>query len=125
MTITLGGLDISDNMYLSGLESAQLVSVEQLWTIDGNSVVRSKPLNGGRRLTLGSQNQSGVTQGIWCLEDIQQVQVLEQLAQSLVLSYRGTDYNVIITGTTFNPLHQFEVEGPYKKFIGSISLTEV
>ncbi len=125
MTITLGALEISDNMYLAGLESARLVSVEQLWTIEGNSVVRSKPLNGGRKLTLGSQNQSGVTQGIWCQEDIEQIQTLEQLAQSLVLNYRGTNYNVIITGTTFNPLHQFEVEGPYKKFIGTILLTEV
>ncbi len=125
MTITLGGIDINNNMYLSGVESASLVSVEQLWTIDGNSVTRAKPLNGGRLFTLGTQNQSGSTQGIWCYEDIELVQALEQLAQGVVLNYRGTDYNVLISGTSFTPLHQFEEEGPYKKFLGTISLTEV
>jgi len=123
--ITLGAIDIDNNMYLSGVESASLVSVEQLWTIDGNSVTRAKPLNGGRLFTLGTQNQSGSTQGIWCYETIELIQALEQLAQGVVLSYRGTDYNVLISGTTFTPLHQFEEEGPYKKFLGTISLTEV
>lgn len=125
MTITLGSVTIDNNMYLNGIESATLVSVEQLWTIEGNSVVRTKPLNGGRKFTLGTQNQTGATQGIWCFETIEEIQALEQLAVDVVLSYRGTNYNVVITGSTFTPLHQFEEEGPYKKFLGTISLTEV
>ncbi len=125
MTITLGGLDISDNMYLEGFESALLVSVEQLRTIDGISIVKTKPTPGGRNLTLGTQSKSGATQGIWCSELIDQIKDLELASQVVSLDYRGTLYDVIITGTKFTPFHQWELEGPYKKFTGSISLTEV
>ncbi len=124
MTVTLGGLDINNNMYLGGLESASLVSVEQRWTVEGNSVIRTKPLNGGRSLTLGSQNKSGSIQGIWCLRDILLIQDLEQAGQSVELDYRGDVYNVIIASTAFRPLHQFELESADKKFLGTLSLIE-
>ncbi len=125
MTIIFGGITLSDDMYLSGFESANLASVEQLRTIEGVSVVRTKPTPGGTPLTLGSQNKSGAVQGIWCSEDIDQVKGLELAAQSVELNYRDTIYNVVIAGTEFTPFHQWEPEGPYKKFTGSISLIEV
>jgi len=123
--ITLGGIDISDDMYLDGLESALLVSVEQLRTIDGVSIIKTKPTPGGRNFTLGSQNKSGATQGIWCSETIDLIKALELASQVVSLDYRGTVYSVIITGAKFAAFHQFEIEGPYKKFTGNISLTEV
>lgn len=123
--ITLGGVSISTNMYLSGLESASLVSVEQLRTIEGVSVVRAKPTPGGRTLTLGTQNKSGATQGIWCWEIIEQIKTLELSASAIELNYRGDVYSVIIAGTSFAAFHQWEPEGPYKKFTGSITLIEV
>lgn len=125
MTINLGGIVISDNMYLNGIESASQVAIEQMRTIEGVSVVRAHPTPGGRALTLGSQNLSGMTQGIWCSETIDQIKELELAAVSVSLDYRGDIYAVIITGTRFVPMYQFELEGPYKKFTGTISLIEV
>lgn len=125
MTITLGGVDISNNMYLSGLESAPLVSVEQVRTIDGVSYVRSTPTPGGRTFTLGTQSKTGTVIGLWCSTVIDQVKVLESLADPVTLDYRGDIYEVIIVETSFDPFHAFEVEGPNKKFTGTITLIEV
>ena len=125
MTITLGGITISDNMYLDGLESQPQVSVEQVRTIDGTSVVRTKSLNLGGTFTLGTQTLSGAVQGIWCLSYIQQIKALEQLGAVVVLDYKGTQYNVVIEGTNFSPMFQWEPEGPDKKFTGTVSLIEV
>lgn len=125
MTITLGGVAIDDDMYLSGIETNQQVSVEQLRTIEGVSVVRVKSAPGGRLFTLGSQNGSGAIQGIWCWEIIEQIKAIELQAQSVELNYRGDFYTVFVTGTNFTPFLQFEPEGPYKKFTGSVSLLEV
>jgi len=124
MTITLGGVTISDDMYLSGLEANSQVAVEQQRTIDGISFVRVKPAPGGRVFSLGTQSRGGATQGIWDWSVIEQIKTLELLAQSVILTYRGTSYTVYITGTDFTPLLQFEVEGPTKKFTGTVSLLE-
>lgn len=122
--ITLGGVTISDDMYLSGLESSKMVSVDQRRTIDGVSFVRLKPMIGGRALSLGSQNGGGSIQGFWELSTIEQIKSLELQAQSVILDYRGTQYTVFIVGTDFQPFLQFEIEGPTKKFTGSVSLLE-
>jgi hypothetical protein len=125
MAITLGGVTINDNMYLDGIEKAQLTQVEQLRTVDGNSIVRVKATPGGRTLTLGTQNRGGATQGIWFSQVIDQVKSLEALAQPVVLDYRGDTYNVLIVETDFVPFLQYEPEGSCKKFTGSITLLEV
>lgn len=123
--ITLGGVTIDDDMYLSGLESNKQVVVDQKRTVDGVSVTRIRPLPGGRALTLGSQNRGGSIQGIWEWSTIESIKSLELQAQSVILDYRGVTYTVLITGTDFDPFLQFEVEGPTKKFTGSVSLLEV
>jgi len=124
MTITLGGVTVSDDMYLSGLESNSQVAVEQQRTIDGVSVARVKANPGGRILTLGSQNRSGALQGFWEWSVISQIKSLELAAQSVILNYRGTQYTVYITSTNFEPFLQFEIESSTKKFTGTVSLLE-
>jgi hypothetical protein len=124
MTITLGGITISDNMYLSGLETNKQVIVDKQRNIDGVAIVRVKPTPGGRELTLGTQNQGGAIQGIWEWSTIEQIKSLELLAQSVILNYRGTNYSVYITGTDLSPFLQFEIEGASKKFTGVINLLE-
>lgn len=122
--ITLGGILISEDMYLSGLESSVLVVIDQQRTIDGVSVVKARPSIGGRSFSLGSQNSGGSVQGFWDMSVIEQIKSLELQSQSVILNYRGTQYTVFIVGTDFKPFLQFEIESPTKKFTGSVSLLE-
>ena len=123
MTITLGGLEINDNMYLSGLENAPGIAFSQVRTILGTSVTAVKPLIGGRSLVLGSQKGKSL-QGIWCSHIIDSLKPIESQGSVISLDYRGNIFNVIIVKTSFSPMLVSEVEGPNKKFTGEVYLVE-
>jgi hypothetical protein len=122
--ITLGGVVISDNMFLDGLLNSPMTGQTQRRLIGGESVVFVQPQVGGRTMTLGSQS-AGSTQGIWCQSVIEELKVLEAQAQPLTLNYRGATYNVLIKQMDFSPFVQNELEGPNKGYLGTITLVEV
>lgn len=122
--ITLAGVQLGENLYLNGLESAPLSASTQKRTVGGESVIFIQPQIGGRRLTLGTMQDSGVM-GIWCQSIIQDLKVFEQQAVPVVLDYHGDLYDMLIIGMKFEPFLQNEPEGPNKSFIGTITLIEV
>lgn len=124
MSITLGGVTISDNMYLDGINNAALISAQQYRSIDGLSLVLSKKQSGGRTITLGSVVDSSVM-GIWCQSVVDAVKLLEGDNSVLVLDYHGDTYNVLITGMEFTQLFKFEPVTSNKKYTGTITMIEV
>lgn len=125
MSITLGGIDIDDNMYLSPPENSPSNILEEIRTVDGNYYVRVTSLNKGSQLTLGTQNKSGSTQGIWYLRVIKSLKALEIAGNVVELNYRGDIYNVLIAGMDMTPMYQYELESDCKRFVGTINLIEV
>lgn len=124
--ISLGGVVVNDNMYLGGLNSAPMVSSTQIRTIEGASFLMVKGNFGGRVLTLGTTNGSGSVMGIWCQDVLDDIIALEEAALPITLDYRGTSYDVVITGKSdFVPFILTEPEGPSKSFTGHFILTEV
>lgn len=122
--ITLAGVELGENLYLGGLESALLSSSTQRRLIGGSSVVFIQPKMGGRTLTLGTMEKSGVM-GIWCQSKIQELKVFEQQAMAVVLDYHGDLYDVLMVGMEFEPFIQNEPENPDKSFTGTITFIEV
>lgn len=126
MTITLGGVLISSNMYLSGIETADTLIYDKKISLGGESDVRVLPLIGGRTLTLGTQNRDGATQGLWCKSTIDQIKAMQGTGIPLVLNYKGALFDVYVISTNdLVPFHQFEEESPTKKFVGKLTLLEV
>lgn len=124
--ITLGGVTISDNMYLGGLIKANPIEYQQDRTVGGLSVMTVFDNPGGRNLTLGTSNLQGSIQGIWCQHVLDQVKVVQKQGNPVVLNYHGDAYNVIITDTSgIEQLFQFEPVSPDKKYVGEINLIEV
>jgi len=122
--ITLGGVSLNKNLYLSGLESAPGVVYKQSRTLSGNSILTISPNVGGRTLTLTTQNDKAI-QGIWCKSSIDSVKALESLGLPVELDYRGATYQVVIVGSEFKPMFIWQTEGPTKAFLGSLTLIEV
>ncbi len=124
--ITLGGIVISDNMYLGGVTQAQQIAYQQVRTVEGLSKLTAVGLTGGRNLTLGTVSMNSSIQGVWCQSVIDQIKVLEKTNADCVLNYQGTIYNVRIIDTTdFTQMFQFEETSPDKKYTGSIKMIEV
>jgi len=122
--IILAGVSLGENLYLNGLESALLSASTQRRLIGGDSVVFIQSQLGGRNLTLGTMEKSGVM-GLWCQSKIQELKVFEQQATSVTLDYHGDIYTVLIIAMEFEPFIQNEPEGPDKTFTGTINLIEV
>lgn len=122
--ITLAGVELGENFYLNGLESAPLSASTQKRLIGGGSFVFIQPQLGGRTFTLGTMEDSGVM-GIWCMSTIEALKVFEQQAAYVVLDYHGDIYNVLIVRMEFEPFLQNEPEGPNKSFTGTITFIEV
>lgn len=123
--ITLGGISLSENFYLEGWQSADPVVVEQKFSIDGYQFLRATPTPQGWHYTLGSQNRSGATQGIWCQSTIESIRALAATGQAVVLDYNGEIYNMLIAGMEFEPMFSWEPDGATKNFIGHLNLIEV
>lgn len=122
--IYLGGIEISDNMYLDGINDAALSASSQKRLLGGGSVVFIQPQIGGITFTLGSQTQKGI-QGIWCQNVIDLLKPIEALATAVILDYHGDLYDVVIKEMTFTPIFQNQSESTNKIFTGTITLIEV
>lgn len=124
--ITIGGVELNKSLYLDKRNSAAAVSVSTEVTVEGYSYTMAKPYLGGRQLELGTMSKGGRIMGIWCQEQIDQLKSFEQLAQAVTLDYHGETFNVLIESMDLDdPLHQNQVEGPGKLFVGKITLMEV
>lgn len=124
--ITLGGITISDNMYLGGITQSQQIAYQQVRTVEGLSKLTTVSLTGGRNLTLGTVSMNSAIQGIWCQSVIDQLKDLEKTNIDCVLDFHGDTYNVRIIDTTdFTQMFQFEEVSPDKKYTGSIKMIEV
>jgi hypothetical protein len=124
--ITLGGITISDNMYLSGdVESGGVVH-QQKRTIEGVSSILISQKIGGRAFTLGSDMAGGSVMGIWCKSLIDSIKALELAGLPQQLNYRGTIYSVYIVDTSgFTPLFKWQEESATKAYTGQLTLIEV
>lgn len=126
--ITVGGVVVSDNMYLSGVTEAKQIAYEQNRTVEGVSKLRTVLTLGGRTLTLGTSREggSGSIQGIWCQSVIDELKALEQLNSTLVLDHHGTTYNVKIVDTSgFTQMFKYEPVSPGKAYTGKLTMIEV
>lgn len=124
--IELAGVELNDNLTLAGIETARVISAEKKWSLDGYLHVNALALANGEELTLGTTDQDGKRQGVWCKSQIDLIKAAQALAAAVVLNYRETYYNVLIADTSeLNVLYQSQLEGPNKKYVGRITLIKV
>ena len=124
--IDIGGVAISDDMYLGGVTEASNSFYQQEFTVEGVSKLGVYPRTGGRQITLESQKNNGAIQGIWCQSTIDALKELEIAGDTVTLNHNGNLYSVKVVDTTgFSPLFQFEPVSPGKKYTGKLITIEV
>lgn len=93
MTITLGGITLSDHLVLLGIEEAPARAMSSQRTLGGRMVVAVGPsLTDGRSLSLQSENHLTLAQ-------ITSIKALEASGQTVTLSHPRGTFSVIVTGT--------------------------
>lgn len=124
--IALDNMTINCDMYLKGAESGLQVLVQQDRDLDGDSHVIINKINKGGSFTLGSQSDGSAIQGLWTLDEIQALKVIEGNGQPVVLNYRGNIYNVIITSLSEpTPFEINKLETAEKRYTMLVNILEV
>ena len=91
MSVTLGGVTLSDDLVLLGLETGGRVASSLRYTLGGVAVVQAVPLSGGRELVLQSENHLS-------LAEVQAVRDIEALAEPVTLVHHRGTFSVLNTG---------------------------
>jgi hypothetical protein len=115
---TLGGLALSADLVLNGLENAPDLAFSQRRTLAGVSVVQSAPVLSGRVLTLESD-------GHLTLAQVQAIKALAAAGQEVALVHSRGSFTVLIVGVSVEPV--FESSDPEATLwhSGEITLIEV
>lgn len=114
----LGSVTLSDDLVLSGLETAPDIAVNQRRTLAGESVIQTAPITGGRTLTLAGENH-------FTLQQIQDVKALAAAGQSVTLTHHRGTFSVLITGTPVEQAIDYADPTAAEWYSGKITMIEV
>lgn len=118
MTVTLGGITLSDHLVLSGIETAPGVVVNSRRLLGGALNIQTASVSGGRALTLSGENH-------FTLAQVSAIKVLEAQGQSVELIHPRGTFNVLIIGTPVEPEEQLADQPDDAWYSGDINLLEV
>ena len=96
MTVSLGGITLSNHLHLTGLESGSPVAVSQKRTVAGIAKIRTAPMIKGRQLTLTGKHH-------FYLSEIKALQAVAANGGEQILIHPRGVFNVVITGFSTDP----------------------
>lgn len=117
MTVSLGGITLSDHLTLTIGQLPAGISQRRL--IGGASVVQADGSSGGRTLTLSGEHH-------WTLAQVEALQVLQAAGQAVTLVHHRGTFQVVI-GDTSELAPSIEYANPTAAdwYSGSVSMIEV
>jgi hypothetical protein len=117
MTVSLGGIALSDHLTLDIGPAAAAISQRRL--IGGASCVQADGSSGGRVLTLAGINH-------WTLSQVEQIRALESIAATVELVHHRGTFKAVISSTADVSLTRNYANPPAAALCsGSITLIEV
>ena len=123
MAITLGGVTLHSSLVLRGNLDNEPIFYSITPTLGGTNVIQTMPNNTGRRFELLALDETH-KQGVYCTSQIEALQAVANVGDSVTLDYDGDTYTVYILDFTMNEWYSWEPQGPNKAYSGSILLQE-
>jgi hypothetical protein len=120
MAVFLGAISLSDDLVLSGIETAPDIVVSQKRTLAGRSIIQTSPVSGGRTLTLSGERH-------FTLAQVQSIKAMAAIGQPVTLTHHRGTFQVLVTATALDPddsgLHSNPTSAEW--YSGDITLIEV
>lgn len=117
MTVSLGGITLSDHLALTIGQLPAGISQRRL--IGGASVVQADGSSGGRSLTLSGEHH-------WTLAQVESLQLLQASGQAVTLVHHRGTFQVVISDTSeLSPSIEYANPTAADWYSGSISMIEV
>ena len=117
MTVTLGGIALSDHLVLTIGQLPAGISQRRL--IGGASVVQADGSSGGRTLTLSGEHH-------WTLAQVEQLRTLQAAGRAVTLVHHRGTFSVVISDTSeLAPFIERANPKSAHWYSGSIAMIEV
>lgn len=110
----LGGIELSNDLVISGLESAPDIVYNPLRLVTGELFVQTAPVIGGRVLSLKGKNA-------FTLQQIVAIKVIAAMGQAVPLIHHRGTFNFLITGTPVEPVIEYADPDPDEWYDGEIT----
>jgi len=124
MSITLGGVELNQNLSLDGLVGTADTLSSMDVTLSGNTILQIRPASLSRLLTLIALD-SNYKQGWFCHFQIVALKEIANSALPVALVYADETYSVVITDIKVQEWYSWEPINDFKRYSGTISLQEV
>lgn len=125
--ISLDGVTLAEGLLWDNEFDNNAVSQNTSRTVAGSLVIQNMPLERGGIIRLTASGDGDSFTGYFTREQIVQFKVLERDGNTVVLSYEGTSYNVVIQagGVRMTQLLPGVVTSSSDKYVGTLSLIEI
>jgi len=127
MTILLNGVTLNEGLVWEGEFDYNALSQSVSYTILGNVVVQNMPSSTKKEMKLVASGDGNSFMGSFSREQILAFKVLEESGGSIVFSYEGTDYDVVVKsgGVQMTPILSGVNQSSSDLFSGTLILIEV
>jgi hypothetical protein len=123
---TLAGISLSDSLFLNGVETENVITVNVLRSLTGEAIPQAATLSGGNELELMTVTNDGSLTGKWCQHQLDALKIIMKSGLEVPLIDRyGRVFNVILTDIDVNQYDQREPVSPAKVWVGSVTMIEV
>ena len=126
MTVMIGNIVLDDNLRLYGIETAKDIAVEQIGVLDGSSVFQTRPISGGRTLSLVATKEGNTLRGKFLRSQLMAIKSLAVGGQPVTLIHHLGTFSVLIISTE-DVIPVFDYADPQADdwYVGSIQMIEV
>lgn len=125
MTVSLGGVVLSDDLTLTGPINQSQIIASFKRTVAGRIIRRVDPRPGGREMVLSTPQRGGGYRGVFTGSQAEQLAALRDAGDIVPLVHHRGSFAVLITVVDLTPIDGSADPGPTTYFVGQIITIEV
>jgi hypothetical protein len=125
MTVSLGGIVLSDSLTLPGIHSRRKIATDVRQTLGGLGVVQHAPIQSGEAITLSAEGGGGRVRGYFTTAQVESIEALEALGEPVTLVHHLGSWQVVIIGKDLAGIDNFLDPDGDDLYVGTITMIEV
>ena len=125
MTVSIGGITLSDDLRLRGIKNQSLALMSVRRTMGGRVVIQTLRMEAGRPLVLEAFRDGNATYGYFTGSQIDQICALRDASTEVTLVHHLGTFQVIVTAVDVEDIKGVADPASTDEYSGTITLIEV
>lgn len=126
MTVSLGGITLSDSLTMPDIKSRRKIASSVQQTLGGRAVVQTMPIESGEVLTLAATSRNGsAVGGYFTTAQVASIEALELAGAAVTLVHHLGTWQVIILSKDLTGIDNFVTHNGDDLYVGTITMVEI